>query len=174
MTKRNIRGNKLSSTLNDEETGDELFVEAEEPSLDEPEAVSEDELDPARDELEVEEMPFDADEGEPGEEELEEIEEEGLDEASLSLAELADDPVRMYLKEIGQVPLLGPDQEVWLATHMMAERHLQTLINQSRTRASNTCPRTRPFAWSSSTTWERTYARVVRGSAQAPPSTCWT
>jgi RNA polymerase primary sigma factor len=28
------------------------------------------------------------------------------------------------------VPLLGPDQEVWLATQMMAERHLQTLINQ--------------------------------------------
>ncbi len=131
MTKRSSRGNKLSSTLNDEETGDELFVESEEPSLDEAEAVLEDELDPTRDELEVEEMPFDADEGEPGEEELEEIEEEeGLDEASLSLAELADDPVRMYLKEIGQVPLLGPDQEVWLATQMMAERHLQTLINQ--------------------------------------------
>ncbi|MGQ0601652.1 MAG: RNA polymerase sigma factor RpoD [Anaerolineales bacterium] len=79
-------------------------------------------------EVEVEEPAFDAEEGEPGEEELEEIEEEGLDEANVSLAELADDPVRMYLKEIGQVPLLGPDQEIWLATQMMAERYLQRLI----------------------------------------------
>jgi RNA polymerase primary sigma factor len=80
-------------------------------------------------EAEVEEPSFDAEEGEPGEEELEEIEEEGLDEANISLAELADDPVRMYLKEIGQVPLLGPDQEIWLATQMLAERYLQKLIN---------------------------------------------
>jgi RNA polymerase primary sigma factor len=77
---------------------------------------------------EAEEPTFDGEEGEPGEEELEEIEEEGLDEANISLAELADDPVRMYLKEIGQVPLLGPDQEIWLATQMMAERYLQRLI----------------------------------------------
>lgn len=129
MTKRNTRGNRLPP-LSDEEAGDDLFVETDEPGLDEPEVALEEEPDPVRDELEVEEMPFDAEEGEPGEEELEEIEEEGLDDASISLAELADDPVRMYLKEIGQVPLLGPDQEIWLATQMMAERHLQTLINQ--------------------------------------------
>jgi RNA polymerase primary sigma factor len=31
----------------------------------------------------------------------------------------------MYLKEIGQVPLLEPDQEIWLSTQMAAGDHLQ-------------------------------------------------
>jgi RNA polymerase primary sigma factor len=42
---------------------------------------------------------------------------------------IADDPVRMYLKEIGQVPLLDPNRETWLSTHIAAERLLQTLLD---------------------------------------------
>ncbi len=38
-----------------------------------------------------------------------------------------EDPVRMYLKEIGQVALLEPDQEIWLSTQMAAGEHLQDL-----------------------------------------------
>lgn len=34
--------------------------------------------------------------------------------------DLSSDPVRMYLKEIGQVELLDPDQEVWLAVQISA------------------------------------------------------
>nr|MBN1228592.1 RNA polymerase sigma factor RpoD [Anaerolineae bacterium] len=34
--------------------------------------------------------------------------------------ELANDPVRMYLKEIGQVQLLDSDQEIWLSAQMSA------------------------------------------------------
>ncbi|HLF27074.1 MAG TPA: RNA polymerase sigma factor RpoD [Anaerolineae bacterium] len=68
---------------------------------------------------------------EPGEAELEEIEfEEDEDDEREPLewsAELADDPVRMYLKEIGQVRLLDTDQEVWLATQMSAVEHKQQL-----------------------------------------------
>jgi RNA polymerase primary sigma factor len=38
-----------------------------------------------------------------------------------------EDPVRMYLKEIGQVALLEPDQEIWLSTQMAAGDHLLEL-----------------------------------------------
>ena len=83
---------------------------------------------PTLDELEADEIGFDSGEGEPGEDELEEIEEEGLEaEPAVSLAELADDPVRMYLKEIGQVPLLDSDREVWLATQMLAAQRIHQL-----------------------------------------------
>ncbi|HVU15265.1 MAG TPA: sigma-70 family RNA polymerase sigma factor, partial [Phototrophicaceae bacterium] len=39
---------------------------------------------------------------------------------------LADDPVRMYLKEIGQVPLLDTNRETWLSVQIAAERMLET------------------------------------------------
>jgi RNA polymerase primary sigma factor len=41
--------------------------------------------------------------------------------------ELSDDPVRLYLKEIGRVELLDTDQELWLAARMDAVNHLGRL-----------------------------------------------
>jgi RNA polymerase primary sigma factor len=41
--------------------------------------------------------------------------------------ELAEDPVRLYLKEIGQIHLLDVDSEFRLATCMEAQRHLESL-----------------------------------------------
>jgi RNA polymerase primary sigma factor len=41
--------------------------------------------------------------------------------------ELSDDPVRLYLKEIGRVELLDTDQELWLAARMDALNHLERL-----------------------------------------------
>jgi RNA polymerase primary sigma factor len=41
--------------------------------------------------------------------------------------EMSDDPVRLYLKEIGKVELLGSDQELWLAVRMSAPRRLELL-----------------------------------------------
>jgi RNA polymerase primary sigma factor len=41
--------------------------------------------------------------------------------------ELSDDPVRLYLKEIGRVELLDTDQELWLAARMDAVNHLERL-----------------------------------------------
>jgi RNA polymerase primary sigma factor len=38
-----------------------------------------------------------------------------------------DDPVHTYLKEIGQVPLLAPEQEIWLSTQLLAARVLDKL-----------------------------------------------
>jgi RNA polymerase primary sigma factor len=68
---------------------------------------------------------------EPSRDELEEIE-EGTEEdvataASTATIEITDDPVRMYLREIGRVPLLEPHQEIWLSTQREAAAHLQDL-----------------------------------------------
>jgi RNA polymerase primary sigma factor len=75
---------------------------------------------------------------EPSRDELEEIE-EGTDEDITSVAstalEITDDPVRMYLREIGRVPLLEPHQEIWLSTQREAAAHLQDL--KSRLQAQN-------------------------------------
>jgi RNA polymerase primary sigma factor len=53
-------------------------------------------------------------------------EEQALERISLTL-ELSDDPVRLYLKEIGRVDLLNTDQELWLAVRMNAVRQLEIL-----------------------------------------------
>ena len=58
-----------------------------------------------------EDKDIDHDIGEESEEDLE---------ASLSKGIAVDDPVRMYLKEIGKVPLLSPDEEIDLAQAMGA------------------------------------------------------
>ena len=78
---------------------------------------------------------LDFDEGEPGAEDLEEIEEESLDvEVGSGTGDQADDPVHMYLKEIGQVQLLDSNRETWLATQMLAAQHLHLLREAAKTK----------------------------------------
>jgi RNA polymerase primary sigma factor len=74
---------------------------------------------------------FDLEE-EPDQAELEEIEESGEvePEPAVTLADLSDDPVRMYLKEIGRVPLLTPGEEMRLATRMAAAEYLDQVRAQ--------------------------------------------
>jgi len=62
------------------------------------------------------------------EEEVEEGEVEetvDLNTPSLELEEMIDDPVRMYLREMGQVPLLDSDDEKLLARRMDRSKHLR-------------------------------------------------
>jgi len=46
------------------------------------------------------------------------------------IMELGEDPVRLYLKEIGGIALLDTDQEFWLATCMEAARRVDSLARQ--------------------------------------------
>ncbi len=46
------------------------------------------------------------------------------------LSEINEDPVRLYLKEIGNIDLLTSDQEFWLATRLDAFRRLNVLSRQ--------------------------------------------
>ena len=55
-----------------------------------------------------------------------------VDLARLETSVLADDPVRMYLKEIGQVQLLDPDRETWLSAQIAA-CHLLNTVRQRLT-----------------------------------------
>ncbi len=46
----------------------------------------------------------------------------------LAPAELTGDPVRMYLREIGRVPLLNPVEEMWLTMRVSAAQYVVTLL----------------------------------------------
>ena len=58
------------------------------------------------------------------EEPLDVLEDPGL------IMELGEDPVRLYLKEIGNIELLDTDQEFWLATCMEAARRVDSYKRQ--------------------------------------------
>ena len=53
-----------------------------------------------------------------------------LEGARMDSISVADDPVRMYLKEIGQVPLLDTNRETWLSTEIAAERLVEQIIDK--------------------------------------------
>jgi RNA polymerase primary sigma factor len=113
--------------LNNDELGDELELEEVEENLDE--------LGEQIDEAEA--LLVD----EPDLAELEEIEEESDDDDSIDIAaDLGDDPVRMYLKEIGQVRLLETQQEIWLAIQMSASGYLEQRREQLKEAHENKKP----------------------------------
>jgi len=65
---------------------------------------------------------------EPSPDELAEIKKEKLaDDARQVTLQTTNDPVRIYLREIGRVPLLEAHQEIWLSTQQEAAIYLQDL-----------------------------------------------
>lgn len=67
----------------------------------------------------------------PAAEEIAEVEEEEMVDPNSLVGNFAiDDPVRMYLKEIGKVPLLTPDEEVDLAQRMAAGAEAEQLLKE--------------------------------------------
>jgi RNA polymerase primary sigma factor len=52
-------------------------------------------------------------------------------EAPIYTTDAEDDPVHTYLKEIGQVPLLTAEQEIWLATQLSGATTLERLTSQA-------------------------------------------
>ncbi len=96
---------------------------------------------------------------EPAEEDLDELGDEedlDLDTAAVADPELANDPVRMYLKEIGQVQLLGSDQEIWLSVQMMASRRVdevrERLIRSGGAGSSRESLEVRHLLWADTAT----------------------
>ena len=67
----------------------------------------------------------------PDDEDMDDMDDDDMEDESpdIEVTGLADDPVRMYLKEIGQVPLLDTNRETWLSIHIAAERQLQSIMD---------------------------------------------
>jgi RNA polymerase primary sigma factor len=60
-----------------------------------------------------------------------ELDEDDEDSDAYYGGDVEDDPVHTYLKEIGQVPLLTAEHEIWLATQLAAATSLEHLTSQT-------------------------------------------
>ena len=90
---------------------------------------SKEEIDLLKAEDELEEEALDEEEEAvdfPGNAEIEEVELINIE--SIVASVRTDDPVRMYLKDIGNIPLLGPDEEMELANIVVKGREAQAKI----------------------------------------------
>jgi RNA polymerase primary sigma factor len=84
--------------------------------------------------------------------------------------ELGDDPVRLYLKEIGRVSLLDTDRELWLATRVEAIKRLTFLENKAKGKNSEASPEAifKAVYAELAEAWERV-AKEVKALGHKPP-----
>jgi RNA polymerase primary sigma factor len=84
-------------------------------------------------------------------------------------AELSEDPVRLYLREIGQVKLLDSDSEFRLATLSEADRHLATFRKlKQRKGVSQAASVYRSLLLEMLTSWERLIEDTVQLDYELP------
>jgi RNA polymerase primary sigma factor len=84
-------------------------------------------------------------------------------------AELAEDPVRLYLREIGQVKLLDADSEFRLATRIEAHRLIQTFGRRpQRSGVTDICSVYRSIISELLTSWERLVEDAQRLKSDLP------
>jgi RNA polymerase primary sigma factor len=122
--KTEINGEELDENgLSDSDSGDTLLLEEN--------GLAVDDINGLLDEEET--LPLDGPDDEVLSLEAEELEKiaqedplELLEDPKL-IGELGEDPVRLYLKEIGGIELLDPDQEFWLSTRLEASRRIDIL-----------------------------------------------
>lgn len=90
------------------------------------------------------------------------------------MVELSEDPVRLYLKEIGGIDLLDTNREFWLATQMEAARRIESLERQHPlVRRGDSRPRSiyRALYDELQTAWKRVIEDAGRlGFAKPDPS----
>jgi len=91
-------------------------------------------------------------EAEPPEVELATIEVETAEPEEEEVTELGsapstDDPVKLYLREIGQYPLLQPAEEMWLAMRISAAGYVVEILNEVGPNRRTKAQRTAAQAW---------------------------
>jgi RNA polymerase primary sigma factor len=92
-----------------------------------------------------------------------------LEGARMDSISVADDPVRMYLKEIGHVPLLDTNRETWLSTEIAAERLVEQLTDKlcgRRRPDDNRLPEPTEIVAAAYETLRKNWGEVVKGAQQ--------
>ena len=87
------------------------------------------------------------------------------------VVELSDDPVRLYLKEIGSIELLDPDREFWLAGRLDASERVDMLTRQHPIARRGSSPARsiyRAMFEDLSTSWERLIVDTQRMGYACP------
>ena len=80
--------------------------------------------------------------------EVESAAEDAAEETSdLPLAAVTDDPVKLYLREIGAYPLLQPAEEMWLAMRISAAGYVVDVLNETGPSRRSKAQRAAAQAW---------------------------